>query len=383
MTAKHAVWLGLLVRVGMATWNSLVGPTPGADADAATFHRFAVDFSSGLTLEGRDATTFAYAYALGQVYRVTGASLLVGSLLSCAAWLASARVLMRIARLMSIRRRRRFRIMLVYALLPSSILWTSVTLREPYQLLCVNLALLAALKIYLNRPGWNWSLLVSTVAVGSVLHGVLFGFGVFALIGSGMWVLFRKRPDAAVLWLMMLVPLSVALLTYGYSLFNDLYRYSVDQGLSAAVQTYQQGGLNSGARTDYRDTISIDGVGGLLWFIPVATFQYLFEPMPWRLGAPVDAVFLIENCLRAALLWTAVSGFRRMDRETRPLALLLFASYVVLETAWSLGTVNWGTAARHHIPSLGLLLAVAFANGRPKRSRHPRSHGSLQLEPAG
>ena len=41
--------------------------------------------------------------------------------------------------------------MLVYALLPSSIIVTSVTLREPYQLLLVNLAILAALKIYWNK----------------------------------------------------------------------------------------------------------------------------------------------------------------------------------------------------------------------------------------
>jgi hypothetical protein len=41
--------------------------------------------------------------------------------------------------------------------------------------------------------------------------------------------------------------------------------------------------------------------------------------------------------------------------------LFVFLSYLVIETIWSLGTVNWGTAIRHHLPSIGLLVVVAFA----------------------
>jgi len=32
-----------------------------------------------------------------------------------------------------------------------------------------------------------------------------------------------------------------------------------------------------------------------------------------------------------------------------------------MEGIWSLGTVNWGTSIRHHLPALGLLLVVGFS----------------------
>lgn len=32
-----------------------------------------------------------------------------------------------------------------------------------------------------------------------------------------------------------------------------------------------------------------------------------------------------------------------------------------LEMIWSIGTINWGTAIRHHLPVWGLLLLAAYA----------------------
>jgi hypothetical protein len=36
-------------------------------------------------------------------------------------------------------------------------------------------------------------------------------------------------------------------------------------------------------------------------------------------------------------------------------------SYFAQELIWSIGTVNWGTSVRHHMPSFGLLLFAAYA----------------------
>ena len=39
--------------------------------------------------------------------------------------------------------------------------------------------------------------------------------------------------------------------------------------------------------------------------------------------------------------------------------LFIFLVYLLLEFLWALGTVNWGTASRHHLPSLGLLVIAS------------------------
>jgi len=72
---------------------------------------------------------------------------------------------------------------------------------------------------------------------------------------------------------------------------------------------------------------------------------------------------------------------------------LVFLSYLLLETTMSSGTINWGTASRHHIPSIGLLLAAAFAAPRARRRRRKSvgrvdraelaTRGGPGLEPTG
>jgi hypothetical protein len=379
---RQVLWVGFLLRVLVAVWNGFFGPSFGADGDAAGFHDVAATFSQDF-----DLTAFhlglMYAYALGGVYFLTTDSLFVGSVLSCIAWFASACILTRMMRLLSFSRQQQVRAMLVYALVPSSILWTGVTLREPYELLFVNLALYSSLRIYLNQSSKHWLLLTCAVVLGGILHGGLFGFGLFILVATSAWVLVRRR-SLAVAKLIVVIPFIGLVLVYGYSLFTATYSYAVADGLSGAIQSHQQGALNIEARTHYKTSVSIDGATDLMLFIPVSFLQYLFEPMPWRVASPADLVVLFENLLRAWLIWRALNALRRIRSPERKPLLLIFSSYIVLETIWSVGTINWGTAARHHIPGMGLLVIAAFAQmRRRRREREHRAVDGLVAAPAG
>ena len=64
-----------------------------------------------------------------------------------------------------------------------------------------------------------------------------------------------------------------------------------------------------GSRAQYADLrLEIDGVSGLLYFIPVALLQYLFEPMPWRSLSIVDYVLVLENIMRAIFIFYGIKG---------------------------------------------------------------------------
>ena len=141
-------------------------------------------------------------------------------------------------------------------------------------------------------------------------------------------------------------------------------------------------------RASYRtDIIELNSLGGFILSIPFFLFQYLFEPMPWRMSSIVDIVVLLENMLRFWLIWNALkylvgsylnkpmfvaSNYFRNER----FIFFIFLSYLVMETLWSLGTSNWGTASRHHIPSLGLLLVVGFAYRNVTSPKYNRSYKS-------
>lgn len=146
-----AIVAGLVLRLLVAAYNGFIGPSFGANSDALAFHFMAEDYARNLgAIEFQ--VGWIYSCFLAFVYALTFDSLFIGCVMSCLTWLTSAWVLARLLRLLAIPRAERFTIGLLYAFLPSSILYTGVTLREPYQLLFVNLAIYSALMIAMKKP---------------------------------------------------------------------------------------------------------------------------------------------------------------------------------------------------------------------------------------
>ncbi len=369
VSVEVIIFAGFFLRLIFAVWNGFFGPSYGADLDANGFHREAALIAQSGVFQDFEIGMWAYVDFLGGVYFLTTDSLFLGSLLSCVVWLASAGLLIKSMRLLSVDKSHQYKAMCIYALLPSSLCFTSVTLREAYQLLFVNLAFYSALKIYLNKSAAHWLVLFCAVAGMGVLHGSLLAFGLFTVIATLVLLSFRGRKMFTPVRLILVVPLVVLVAYYGLSLFMRV-AYNLESGLDSAVESYQYGLLGTDARTNYKTSVGISGVGGLLSFIPVSLFQFMFEPMPWRISAASDLILLCENILRVWLIRKAWVGLRNMPTQGRKPVIFVFVSYLVIETIWSIGTINWGTAARHHIPSIGLLVVAAYAYwGNPGKRR--------------
>ena len=384
------LWLGFFLRLVIAFVNGFVGPTYGSSDDSLGFHEVAVLFSQNLS---DDSFLFnnIYPSLLGVFYSITTDHLFLGSALSALGWLASAFILLRIMRILSFKMSNQWRVMLIYALIPTSLMYTGITLREPFQLLFINLALYAALKIYFHRSNAHWLVLFLAVVGMGAMHGALLVSGIFIIVGTLFLLTSRNRKGVSFTKVVLVTPIVILCLFYGFSLFTSLTSYGdrLDDGLDVAVRVYQEGTLSDGeyARANYRTDIEIDGLGGLILSLPTFLFQYLFEPMPWKIGSMVDVIALLENMLRFWLIWNALKylvgsylnkpmfvahnyfGYERC-------ILLIFLSYLVMETLWSLGTSNWGTASRHHLPSLGLLLVASFAYRNVISPKYNRSHKS-------
>lgn len=363
-TGSRLLFFGFVLRLFVAIWNGFFGPSFGADLDALSFHLEAVEYAHNPTLD-EFRLGWIYTNFLGLFYYVTTGSLFLGSLLSCIAWLVSALILASCLRILSVERSVQAKIMLVYALLPSSIFITSVTLREPYQLLFVNLAIYAVLKIYLHRAFKHWfTLIIAIIGAGS-LHGGLLAFGI--LLFAGTLLLVSMRGEKGISWakLGLMGAVTIVVLWYSFLLFSNI-AYNLDGGLGSAIEVYQQGALGADARTNYNLEVAISGLDDLLFFVPVALFQYLFEPLPWHVSAASDIVLVSENILRGWLIWKAWKAVRIAPAQQRRVLLFVFISYLVIETIWSIGTINWGTAARHHLPAWGLLLLAAYATSDEK-----------------
>jgi len=382
---KQILWLGFFLRLVNAFVNGFYGPSFGASDDAFGFHVWAVEHSQNLVFDVF-VIGHIYPYILGIFYFITTDSLFLGSALSALGWLASAFILVRIMRILSFDMSNQWRVMLIYALIPSSLMYTSVTLREPFQLLFVNLALYAALKIYFHRSLAHWLVLLLAAVCMGALHGALLVSGIFIIVGTLFLAASRNRKGVSFIKVVLVTPIVILCLFYGFSLFTSIsYGGRMEDGLSMAVQAYQEGSLAAEQRAAYRTDTKINGLGGLILSTPFFLFQYLFEPMPWKMSSIVDVVVLLENMLRFWLIWNALKYLVGNYRK-KPIFVarnffgngrcifFIFLSYLIMETIWSLGTTNWGTGIRHHLPSIGLLLVPSFAYQNVTSPKYNRSH---------
>jgi hypothetical protein len=343
----------------VAIWNGFWGPSFGAEADAAGFHFSAVKYA-----RGQDSNNFAisniYIYVLGTIYRWTFESMFWGSYLSCNAWLVSAVVITRIMNLLKINETNQFKAVLLYALMPSVVLLTSVTLREAYQLLAVNIVVYAALKIYINESNKKnlLILLIGVICLGA-LHGALLIAGLYIVaLTCGITIYKNQGQDIKIklfLWLLLLLLLSYA----GSSLYLDMI-FNSNMALGDAIQARQESWQQS-ARASYPNDVRINTNFDLLLFVPVALFHYLFQPMIWRATTLQDWGLLMENFLRCILIFKAVNALSSLPHRWNIPLIIVFSTYLLIEVVWAIGTINWGTAARHHIPAFGLLIIASFA----------------------
>lgn len=371
---RFVIFFGFFLRVLVSIWNGFFDFDFGQLADPGSFHGYAVEFSKNPTiLYCEEKIPHVMSCGLGSIYFLTTDSLFIGSLMSNLAWLASALILLKIMGILGVEKSNQKKMMLVYALLPSSIIMTSVTLREPYQLFLVNLGIYAALKIYWNKSFMHWLTMFFSVYFMSLLHGGLIVFGMYILV-STLILLTRRRYKSGFkkVKLVFFAPILVLIVTMGTVTLMSAKGYgNLRDGLAAGIEKYQIGGVNTGLESpaSYRDTVDIKNNFDLIFFIPNALFQYLFEPMPWRINRAMDIGLFFENLLRAYLIWKAWTGLRKISGNIKTPIFFIIISYFALEVIWSQGTMNWGTAARHHIPSFGLLVLAAFAYSKPVRPR--------------
>ncbi len=354
------------MRIVVAIWNSFFGPSLGADLDAHTFHAVASGISNNLTFN-HFGIGWIYVQLLGLFYFFTTDSLFIGCLLSCAAWFYSARLLLGSMQLLSVSRDMQVKALLVYSLLPSSILFTAVTLREAFQLFFINLQVYALLKIFFRESTRYWVVLIIAVVGASMLHGALFALSLI-LIMLVITIIIIRKFNLHIIGTSFLCVLSLVFLMSISSIFGELTTYRIEDGLGKAIQLFHEKSLWADARTSYKSYVTIEGIWELGLFVIFSMFQYIFEPFPWNISSVGDLFLAIEGALRGYLIYKTSLTLLRHRVANRKVLFLIFFLYLTLTAIFAMGTNNWGTAARHHVPSLGLLLLASYGISKSQKN---------------
>ena len=88
-------------------------------------------------------------------------------------------------------------------------------------------------------------------------------------------------------------------------------------------------------------------------------FYYFVEPTIYRIENFKDVILFCENTLRLILFYFIIKK-SLLKFNNKILFIIFLTMTILMETIYAQGTVNYGTASRHHVPIMGIFILLAF-----------------------
>ena len=360
------IFLGLFFRLTLLVFSAEIFSLPGGDADAVGFHLEALQFSNyysqkelSSTLTYDYKTGWYYSVFLGFLYSLFGTtSHFFSSIISCFFWFLSAIIFRKIALKLKIKKNNINIAILLYAFaFPTAVVYSIFTLREVYLLFFLNLFALQMVNIYQTKEIKKIFLYVVYIIIVSfflfLLHkSTPYFLGIFLVIAFLYFIIKKLNIDYFFI-ILLVIPL-IFFLEYN-QFFEFVLNALKDQHIGHVERmdpraTYLV--LGNIKDTDY-DIIN------LIFYALNNLYNYLFQPTFYYASNAKDIVLIYENCLRLFLLSLILSKFF-LKFEKNSLFTILMLIIFIMEAIYAQATVNWGTASRHHVPTVGILILLYF-----------------------
>jgi hypothetical protein len=349
----YAIWFCLVLHHAVVFLNVYI-------PDAYTFHLRGAELAALPEPEWSFVTSNGgknYTHFLGLLYRAFGASLLFGKELSVLAFVLSCVLLVKLVDHLDLRRFR-VGIILLFGLLPSAVIFRSVALRESWQALFFLLSVYCTIRLWKRPCILNISFLLMSASCMSLLHHGLARYAVYLVVISVYWSIFGRKKG--VRWSRHLRFLFTGLLVVCVIISSQKMGLfmTLGEALKAGENMRQTLLAYTDVRTNFSSILDRSSVLGIVTTVPMVFVEYMFAPFPWQVENVKDVWALLESMLRFVLLFFAVSSWRRSSGKARSGYGFLLIAVLGMELVWALGTANWGTAIRHHIPGYGIIVLL-------------------------
>jgi hypothetical protein len=360
----YVAWVGILTHEALALYTTYFS---GLTSDAADMHAAAMarlgQWEGSLHFGGG-----FYVQLLSTLYDVLWPSSFFGQQLSILAYALSCLVFVRLMTTLGIERRQ-WVLLAIYALPLSMLRFTSTTIREAYQILFFMLAVLWALRFMREARPTAFLLAGLSALAAGIFHDALMINAIFLV---GLLIVWPGAPgDSSASAarrimqkrLVVIVPLVLLVGWAGYAMVSRtgggvaLQALTSNRALEFAAR-YREGGLGIEARTTYQVRLNTSSLPAFVVSLGPVFVYYMFSPFPWQIRMPEDVYGAAESLLRLALLVFAVKAWRQARGPHRRVIGFLFACYLSLAFLWALGTVNYGTAIRHHLTTTWILILL-------------------------
>lgn len=368
---------GLLARILFLMYLLIEGPYSFlAGTDSLTFYIEAVHAATTGQFLSWEIGWHSYVNVIASTMQVFGTSIFWMCSVSIAAWLLTALMVLQIATFCGASERMKVLVAAVIAFAPSLLLTSFIPLREPFQLLGITLIVYAIFLFRQRRRAAAIMLALLGAFTAGSLHLAMLASVIVLFFTPFLYDGIMKSQSITIGRILFVFVIAII----GYFVLLSLLEsrnYAGSDSIFDAAESFQRTGATLDARAQYKSDIGYSSGFAVIYSPIIGFFQYLLEPMPWRIATLFDVIVFLENISRAALVVFAVLYTLRGIGAHRMSALFFVGLYLFAEFIWSLGTINWGTAARHHVPATALLLTASCAAsagyklGHLSRSRPP------------
>ena len=359
----------LTLHHAIALTNAYITTTPVAEYDAAHFHRSGLEIATGTYVERVIVGAYFYRALLGFFYATFGISHFFGEQLSILAFLLSCFAFLKILRILGLERWNPLLVVL-FGALPSMVVHGSITLRESCQILFLLLSVYCGLRYHLYKEKPRLFLCGLFAVSMGMFHQALMAHALFLFCLMSYWEMQKTvkwnkvsyHRVFGIAFLVIIGPMIVMLDESTLAEEDTVTPISIileGEALSYAESSREIYATVYG-RTTYATPFDSSSFGSMLETIGPVLAYYFFAPFPWQvtLTNPVDVYAGLEALLRLALILCAIAAWLKSSGLRRRCFSLIWLVFLSMEVMWAMGTINYGTAGRHHLVAYGLLVIL-------------------------
>jgi hypothetical protein len=347
-TLLLACWFTIFLHHSAAITNSYLFTLPGCEGDAHGMQTSAIKEGLVPSLD-----TLPYVLVLRAIYELTGVSQFLGSELSVCSFSMSLVLFVDLCRLCKTRMNQAV-LVLLFSCWPVTIINSSVTLRESYQVLAILCV--------------AWSLVALQSRKGQLKPYFVLLAGIFMLFNLHRGLVFYSLAMALVAYTQLaknaLAMLLSSCLIFGFlagGLWVSESKQSIFSKLTggfdvAAAVTYRDN--ITGGRASYNVPINTKSVPGFFLSLTLCLILYMFAPLPWMVTGLPDLYALVESIFRMWMVFGLFANIKESQGDRRGVLILLAILFWSLEFMWSIGTSNWGQAIRHRAVGYAFLVIL-------------------------
>jgi len=337
---------------------------PGVGPDYADYHFAAEQIAQTGNWNSLSMGQFFYENFLALFYYFFESSIILGFQLSIAMFAASFIFFIKILDLIELGKYKNLSL-IIFSLLPSSILLTSVTMPESGQLLFFLIATYYGIRFIENSKYFDLFLLVIFASIMSFFHKGLLPFA-FLLFLATIFFRFKHSYDKGNFSNSLFIKVSsITLITFGiFSILIYIYGTRsfgaldllINKGPLEYIEWYRSNAHNT--RATYGKILDTDSLISTYTTLIMMIIHYLYEPFFWKVDRFIDLYANFESLLRAVFTISTLSLILYPENKSRNHYIYLLVLYFLIASIWSFGTTNYGTSIRHNITHNWIIIVL-------------------------